>query len=124
MRLWYWDNAYTSAGVARSEKDERTRKYLREYVDDCELFEADSQEEEVFYDMVVQEDTSELFREFVQSLKNPTLMPVQESRRNELERIAEMNMWKGDRASNGDEQTDYEIANRQLIYTLLDARDW
>ncbi|MCJ1466011.1 hypothetical protein MMC07_004630 [Pseudocyphellaria aurata] len=33
--LSFWDMAYASAGVARSEREERSRKYLRQYIEYC-----------------------------------------------------------------------------------------
>lgn len=35
QRLSFWDMAYAKLGVARSEKEERSRKYLWEYVEYC-----------------------------------------------------------------------------------------
>lgn len=34
-RLWYWDLVYFSIGIARSEKEERSREFLWQYVEYC-----------------------------------------------------------------------------------------
>lgn len=88
LRLWLWDAAYARAGVARSEKEERSRKYLWQYVEYCELFaESDIPESHVADAVVRRIEMQVLLRTFAQFLSTLNLTPAQESRRQQLEQI-------------------------------------
>lgn len=92
-RLWFWDTAYATAEVALSDKEERTRKYLRQYVEYCELFEdnGESVARAITGDLALL-DTQFNLLGFAHWLKSQTLTAAQESRREKLEQIGKMDM--------------------------------
>ena len=85
-RLSLWDSAYASAGVARSEKEELSRKHLWEYVEYCRSI--NEQEPTEVMRLEIQEAAYFLFRHWTQVvLKIQNLTPEQEILREKLERI-------------------------------------
>lgn len=91
-RLAFWDTAYASAGVARSEKEEHSRRYLWQYVIyGCSILPnlLDSEVDLLFY-----EDAQECLMEFVECLEGQSLTTVQEALRKKLERIGRKDLKK------------------------------
>lgn len=83
--LWLWDQAYAFAGVARSPKEERSRRVLLEYVEYCRSVNQARmfrRTEYRFLEMAQRE-----LRSFAESLQTQELTPVQEDLREELERL-------------------------------------
>ncbi|MCJ1423351.1 hypothetical protein MMC29_001234 [Sticta canariensis] len=91
-RLSFWDTAYATVGVARSEKEEHTRKYLRELVEYCRSIDEHEPSEEL--KQVIEEGAQEVFLAFARILKNQTLTAVQENLRAKLERIGRKDLAK------------------------------
>ncbi|MCJ1466589.1 hypothetical protein MMC07_005209 [Pseudocyphellaria aurata] len=115
-RLAFWDMAYACAGVARSEKEERSRRYLWQYViygySIIPTF-LDSETELLFL-----EDAQECLLEFVKCLEAQTLTPVQEDLRRKLGRIGRKDLKKClfkdgsfvfDIDRDDDERTEFEV---------------
>lgn len=84
-RFSFWDMAYASAGVARSEREERSRKYLLQHIEYCRSI-----------NLYVPDETTRLFHHelaqelllfFVDRLEAQTLTPEQESLRRKLKQI-------------------------------------
>lgn len=92
QRLTLWDMAYACAGVARSEKEETSRKYLWQYVDYCRLIDEHDLDRQTKMDHL--ECAQELLLDFARSLKTTTLTPEQEHLRMKLERIAKKDLEK------------------------------
>lgn len=89
-RLVLWDHAYAYVGIARSEREERSRKFLWQHVKYCRSI----SKVEVYggseYDFLQGAHTSLL--EFAKSLKEQALSPVQEDLRGRLQALAEMDL--------------------------------
>ena len=84
--LWLWDNAYAFAGVARSEKEERSREHLWQYVKYCRAIDEFELSELVQYDLFG--NAMAYLEKFAQWLKtHRALTPVQEALREQLEII-------------------------------------
>lgn len=84
-RLAFWDMAYASAGVARSEREERSRKYLYEYIEYCCSIKASHLDGNM--DLYFRASAQNLLLIFVKDLQAQKLTPEQENLRNKLERI-------------------------------------
>ncbi|MCJ1264183.1 hypothetical protein MMC22_004054 [Lobaria immixta] len=82
-RLWYWDLIYACVGVARSEKEERSREHLWQYIEYCRSINEFTVRRPFALEMV--RLCEDLFLLFASQLKNQTLTPVQERLRNRLE---------------------------------------
>lgn len=117
--------AYSSAGVARSEREEHSRERLWQYVDYC----CSNYEDELDYesDLDFYIDAQDLLLEFARSLKTQTLTPEQETLRKRLERIGrkslikcdyEDDLWVFDIESNDNERA--EFANEPLEWAFGD----
>ncbi|MCJ1422811.1 hypothetical protein MMC29_000691 [Sticta canariensis] len=85
-RLSLWDSAYASAGVARSAKEELSRKRLWEYVEYCRSINEQEPTDELRVHM--QRIARIVFQDWTQTLKTQDLTPEQEILRDELERIS------------------------------------
>lgn len=91
-RLALWDLAYASAGVARSEKEERSRKYLWQYVEYCcSIDEVESKKQleshllRPAYTMpYLHKEAQNSLLSFVETLKSQTLTSEQETLRKRL----------------------------------------
>lgn len=92
-RLSFWDMAYASAGVARSEKEERSREDLQKYVEYCRLIHDDRSGEQWELDLLHKNAQLYLFN-FAVFLKSQMLTPEQENLRRKLERIARKDLKK------------------------------
>ncbi|MCJ1463863.1 hypothetical protein MMC07_002472 [Pseudocyphellaria aurata] len=90
--LSFCDMAYASAGVARSEKEERTRKYLWLYVDYCRSID----EHILPFDIKVHlhKCAQKLLLQFAAQLKTQPLTPVQKELRIKLKRIGRKDLDK------------------------------
>ncbi|MCJ1470344.1 hypothetical protein MMC07_008989 [Pseudocyphellaria aurata] len=86
-RLAFWDMAYASAGVARSEKEKRSRKYLVEYIEYCHSI------KEFHLDDTMEAAQDRLLI-FVKHLQAQELTPEQENLREKLERIGRKDLTK------------------------------
>ena len=91
-RLSFWDTAYATAGVARSETEEHTRKHLWELVEYCRSI--DEHELDWELKQMIEEGAQKLFLAFARMLKNQTLSLVQKSLRAKLERIGRKDLAK------------------------------
>ena len=89
-RLVLWDHAYAYVGIARSEKEERSRKYLWKHVKYCRSI----NDVEVYggseYDFL--QGAQKALLEFAISLKEQTLSAVQEDLRGMLQVLGEMDL--------------------------------
>lgn len=91
-RLAFWDLAYASAGVARSEKEERSRKYLWQYVGYCCSIDENEPNRQLESHLLrpaytmpyLYKEAQSSFLSFVKSLKSQTLTPEQETLRKSL----------------------------------------
>lgn len=85
QRLSFWDMAYDSAGVARSEKEERSRKHLWEYVEYCHSISQQPPETDgrLGYDLAQVH-----FNGFAAGLRNQPLTPTQRRLQAKLKGIA------------------------------------
>lgn len=90
QRLAFWDMAYVSAGVARSQKEEHSRKYLWQYVEYCRSVKKRSLENIMM--LSLHEDAQWVLLHFVKFLKAQALTTTQEMLRLKLERIARKNL--------------------------------
>lgn len=85
-RLSFWDNAYASAGVARSATEERSRRLLWDYVTYCRSIDEHILDPEL--ELLLDEDAQELLSDFAKLLKETrSLTAEQERLRTRLERI-------------------------------------
>ncbi|MCJ1262465.1 hypothetical protein MMC22_002335 [Lobaria immixta] len=89
-RLWFWDNAYAFAGVARSEKEERSRKDLWNYVKYCRSINEFKLSDNMELELI--EGAQRNLAYFANQLKNQALTPVQEGLRTKLEEISEYDL--------------------------------
>lgn len=89
-QLWLWDNVYAFAGVARSEKEERSREHLWNYVNYCRSI------NEFKFDRVMQFKLFEGARDdlaiFAENLGGEALTPVQERLKERLEELGELDV--------------------------------
>lgn len=85
VRLWFWDKAYAIAGVARSQKEEHTRKYLWDYVKYSRSVNEFHLPGNLEY--LTLANAQSLLVEFSKTLKTPALTPVQEDLRKTLRRL-------------------------------------
>ncbi|MCJ1463282.1 hypothetical protein MMC07_001888 [Pseudocyphellaria aurata] len=85
-RLSFWDMAYASAGVERSEREESTRKSLWQYVEYCRSIDEHEVDRETELDH--QRCAQMLLLDFALALKIEKLTPEQEILRQRLERIS------------------------------------
>lgn len=92
QRLTFWDMAYASAGVARSAKEERTRKTLWEYVEYCRAIDDNEISAPVRFEFM--EASQFLLSDFAASLENQQLTREQERVRMRLERIGRKDLEK------------------------------
>ena len=93
-RLYFWDMAYACAGVARSEKEEHSRRYLWDYVNYCRSID---EHELVFKEFALRldEDAQKFLLEFARILKvDQKLTAEQEHLREKLERIGRKDLAK------------------------------
>lgn len=89
-RLWLWDNAYDIAGVARSAREERSRKYLWEYVRYCHAvndFQVSSQ-----FEYWLLGGAQRLLLDYCEILQTQALTPLQEDLRAKLQGLAETDL--------------------------------
>lgn len=93
-RLQFWDIAYACAGVARSEKEERSRKCLWQYVEYCRSM--DEINLEGHWELKLQKAAQKELWYFATLLKLQyrVLTPVQENLRKKLERISRKDLDK------------------------------
>lgn len=89
-RLWFWDNAYALSGVARSEKEQRSRKYLWKYVKYYRSIDEFKIPSELECELL--EVAQILFLGFANGLKIQVLTPFQERLRERLQRLGEVNL--------------------------------
>lgn len=97
-RLWLWDEAYTFAGVARSEEEERSREHLWEYVRYCRSIDefalSDMEQYKAF------ESSLDHLLHYAQRFKVLSLTPFQEALRKKLETIGALDppgaIWKAE----------------------------
>lgn len=93
--LQTWDEGYACAGVARSEKEEHTRKYLWQFVRYClsvDEHDWDAADRRLMSDLQWRAHTN--LRDFAISLKAQKLTPEQENGRERLERIGNSDLSK------------------------------
>ena len=81
-RLWYWDLAYAFVGIARSEKEERSRKFLWQYVKYCRSIKEFTVNRD--YAMALIRCAEDLLSSFALRLESQALTPVQEGLRKGL----------------------------------------
>ena len=88
--LWLWDTAYAFAGIARSEREEHSRKYLWEFVDYCRSI----NEFEFSHGLKLQFLHFAQLRiiYFAEWLETQALTPVQEDLRKRLEEFRGYNL--------------------------------
>lgn len=89
-RLWFWDHCYAFAGVARSEKEERSRKQLWQFVEYCRSkteFQIDN-DTKFFLLLLAQYSLAD----FAKWLKTEALTPIQERLRETLERLGDYDL--------------------------------
>lgn len=91
-RLCFWDMAYASAGVARSEREERSRASLVKHIIYCRSIYEDKTDEE--WDLDLFKVVQDSLLGFVESLKRQTLTAEQERLRKRLERIGRKDLAK------------------------------
>lgn len=91
-RLLFWDMAYASAGVARSPKEERSHKYLWQYIEYC--CSMDGTEPEAQRNLVLQKGAQKQLLRYAKKLKYQTLTPELETIRSKLERIGRKDLEK------------------------------
>lgn len=84
-RLSFWDMAYTCAGIARSGKEETSRKYLLEYIDYYRMLGEDEEQKELDWEIL--KCGQEILLNAAICLKRQVLTPEQENLRKRLERI-------------------------------------
>lgn len=93
-RLSFWDMAYASAGVARSEKEEHSRRYLWDYVNYCRSIDENEQDFEKASSLFDQ-NAQKLLLDFARTLKmDQNLTAEQEHLRQKLERIGRKDLEK------------------------------
>lgn len=84
-RLWLWDNVFDFVGVARSEKEERSREHIWTYINYCHSI------NEIELCDLSQLEYSEFAREFLSDyaarLEIIPLTPTQDRLREELKQI-------------------------------------
>lgn len=89
-RLWFWDSVYAFAGVARSEKEEYTRKHLWEFVDYCRSI--NEFEVSPNLKLVYLRRAQRLLVGFAERLKTQALTPLQERLRRNLAKFEEYDL--------------------------------
>lgn len=89
-RLWFWDYAYGLAGVARSAKEEHSRKYLWRYVKYCRSI----NDIEIYgeSERALLKGAQKCLLEFATDLESQALTSVQEALRENLQRLAERDL--------------------------------
>lgn len=92
QRLSFWDMAYASAGVARSEKEERSRQYMWQYVIFCRS--VDEHEVNWQREVGILRFSQLLLLAFALELRDRGLTPEQEKLRKKLERIGRKDLTK------------------------------
>ncbi|MCJ1268586.1 hypothetical protein MMC22_008474 [Lobaria immixta] len=99
--LWLWDNAYAFAGVARSEKEERSRECLWQFVKYCRAIDEFELSDVVQHDLFIY--AMDYLSDFAERLKTTALTPVQEALRKELKAIGNFDVsstiWKANDGS-------------------------
>lgn len=85
-RLWYWDLIYACVGVARSEKEERSREHFWQYIEYCRSINEFTVRRPFALEMI--RLCERLLSLFAFELKSQALTPVQEHLRNRLETAA------------------------------------
>lgn len=90
LRLVIWDSAYDSVEVTRSEKEERSREHLWEYVNYCSSIDEKDIDGREEWDL--QCDTLLLLADWAKRLKQPNLTPEQENLRDKLERCGGLDL--------------------------------
>lgn len=89
-RLWLWDSVYAFAGVARSDKEERTRNDLWEYIKYCSSVNQFRLSGTLKRELVKRAKVKLL--DFAGWLKNQALTPSQENSRMMMEVLAEADL--------------------------------
>lgn len=89
-RLWYWDQVYDVAGIARSEKEERSRKHFWEYIEYCRLTNEFIPSRNLAIELL--EDAQILLSLFAGRLENQALTPIQDDLRARLESTVEFDV--------------------------------
>lgn len=92
VRLWLWDHAYNFAGIAWSEKEERTRERLWEFVLYCRSINQFTLDDNVRFELI--EGAQSLLVDFAKRLKAQCLTRFQEGLRQTLAKLAEMELRK------------------------------
>lgn len=98
-RLQFWDTAYATVGVSRSQKEERTRKYLWQYVRYCKSI--DQQEIDDTMEFKFDMDAQKTLLDFALDLTYVHLTTEQEHLRRKLERIGRKDLWDVTEARDG-----------------------
>lgn len=90
-RLWLWDNSYAYAGIARCEKEERTREHLWKYVNYChslnEFVLSSSLQYEIF---AIGLSLLEEYAARLNTIPGVTLSPLQKCLKKKLEELGEL----------------------------------
>lgn len=125
-RLAFWDMAYDSTGVERSEKEERSRKYMWQYIEYCRSI--DEHEVDRQMEREHRECAQMLLLDFALYLKKEELTPEQEILREKLERIAKMDLDKftiegGKYVFDTDRDDDNERVEFPHIFMEIDKPD-
>ena len=89
-RLWYWDQVYDVAGIARSEKQERSRKHFWDYFEYCRLTNEFIPSRNLAIELL--EDAQILLSLFAGRLENQALTPAQDVLRARLESIVKFDL--------------------------------
>lgn len=89
-RLWFWDKAYEFLSIARSEKEERTRYHLVNYIHYCRSINQFTHSRAQVRHFL--ESAKRLLLRFARSLASQPLSPIQEDLRFELEKLVDRDM--------------------------------
>ncbi|MCJ1466455.1 hypothetical protein MMC07_005074 [Pseudocyphellaria aurata] len=93
QRIFFWDMAYASAGVARSEHEESSRAYLLQYIEYCRSINDNTLDFDAgWYECMV--CVQEILALYVRFLEDQKLTPEQEILRKKLERISRKDLKK------------------------------